>query len=111
MATAKKTTDTVVSPIAVDLAEVVKPVKKAVPKAAKVSVTGADEPKVAKAVKAPAVKKAPAKKAANSVTPEQRYEMIATAAYYLAERRGFTGGYDMHDWIAAEAEIDTQLSV
>jgi hypothetical protein len=35
--------------------------------------------------------------------------MIATAAYFLAERRGFAGGYQMQDWIAAEAEIDAQL--
>jgi hypothetical protein len=35
--------------------------------------------------------------------------MIATASYYLAERRGFAGGYEMQDWIAAEAQIDAQL--
>jgi hypothetical protein len=55
-------------------------------------------------------KKAPAKKAvAIAVSPEHRYHMIATAAYYLAERRGFAGGYEMQDWITAEAEIDAQL--
>ncbi|MES1982451.1 MAG: DUF2934 domain-containing protein [Pseudomonadota bacterium] len=58
---------------------------------------------------------APAKKSRNkapekhTVSPEQRYRMIATAAYYLAERRGFNGDYDMQDWISAEAEIDAML--
>ena len=53
-------------------------------------------------------KKSPAKKVP-TVSPEHRYHMIATAAYFLAERRGFAGGYQMQDWIAAEAEIDAQL--
>jgi hypothetical protein len=35
--------------------------------------------------------------------------MIATAAYFLAERRGFSGGYEMQDWISAEANIDSKL--
>jgi hypothetical protein len=36
--------------------------------------------------------------------------MIATAAYYLAERRGFSTGYEMQDWITAEAQIEAQLN-
>jgi hypothetical protein len=43
------------------------------------------------------------------ITPEQRYQMIATAAYFLAERRGFTSGNEMQDWITAEAQINAQL--
>jgi len=35
-----------------------------------------------------------------------RFQMIATAAYYRAEHRGFTGGDPMEDWLAAEAEIN-----
>jgi hypothetical protein len=31
--------------------------------------------------------------------------MIATAAYYCAERRGFAAGGELADWLAAEAEI------
>lgn len=58
--------------------------------------------------KSASAKKSPAKKAP-PVSPEHRYHMIATAAYFLAERRGFAGGYQMQDWIAAEAEIDAQL--
>ncbi|MEJ2564956.1 MAG: DUF2934 domain-containing protein [Gammaproteobacteria bacterium] len=35
--------------------------------------------------------------------------MIAEAAYYLAERRGFDGGDPSQDWLAAEAEIEQRL--
>ena len=31
--------------------------------------------------------------------------MIAVAAYYRAERRGFAPGHELEDWFAAEAEI------
>ena len=36
-------------------------------------------------------------------------QMIAEAAYYRAERRGFQPGFEMEDWLAAEYEIRTQL--
>jgi predicted nucleic acid-binding Zn-ribbon protein len=35
--------------------------------------------------------------------------MIAEAAYYRAERRGFNGGDALRDWCEAEAEIDARL--
>jgi hypothetical protein len=35
--------------------------------------------------------------------------MIAEAAYYLAERRGFTPGGELQDWLDAEAQIETSL--
>ncbi len=37
---------------------------------------------------------------------EDRQQMIATAAYYLAERRGFNGGDEIQDWLEAESELD-----
>ena len=37
-----------------------------------------------------------------------RLALIATAAYYLAERRGFVPGYELADWLAAELEIDRE---
>lgn len=43
------------------------------------------------------------------VTPEQRYHMIAEAAYFHAERRGFGSGDPAQDWLEAEAEIDRML--
>jgi len=36
---------------------------------------------------------------------QARREMIAIAAYYRAERRGFTPGDPLNDWVEAEAEI------
>ena len=44
------------------------------------------------------------------VTPEERWNMIAEAAYYLAERRGFSGGHPAEDWKMAEAQIDEMLA-
>ncbi len=35
----------------------------------------------------------------------QRHAMIAEAAYYCAERRGFAPGHEVEDWLRAEAEI------
>jgi hypothetical protein len=42
-------------------------------------------------------------------TAAERSEMIAVAAYYLAERRGFTAGSATEDWLRAEAQIDRML--
>ena len=38
--------------------------------------------------------------------PDTRLSRIAEAAYYRAELRGFATGYELEDWLAAEAEID-----
>ena len=35
-----------------------------------------------------------------------RRAMIAEAAYYLAERRGFQPGHELEDWVTAEGEIE-----
>ena len=32
-------------------------------------------------------------------------ERVATAAYYRAEKRGFTPGQELEDWLEAEREI------
>ena len=39
------------------------------------------------------------------LTEEQRRELIATAAYYMAERRNFEPGHEADDWLAAESQI------
>jgi hypothetical protein len=44
-----------------------------------------------------------------AVGAEARSQMIAEAAYYLAESRGFAPGYELEDWLAAETEIDRAL--
>lgn len=43
------------------------------------------------------------------VSPEQRYRMIAESAYYMAEKSGFSGD-NVAFWLAAEREIDKNLS-
>jgi hypothetical protein len=43
------------------------------------------------------------------VDPEQRAALIAEAAFFRAEKRGFAPGHEVEDWLAAEAEVDTKL--
>ena len=43
------------------------------------------------------------------LTSARRQQMIAEAAYFKAERRGFNGGDAVRDWCEAEAEIDARL--
>ncbi len=45
-----------------------------------------------------------------AVNPQIRHDMIACAAYYRAEKRGFGGGCELEDWLESEAEIDRTLS-
>ena len=61
--------------------------------------------------RAPRKSAAPPKKAAPSkfVGPEQRAALIAEAAYFRAEKRGFAPGHETGDWLAAEAEVDAKL--
>ena len=44
------------------------------------------------------------------VDAEMRDRMITEAAYYRAEERGFVSGYELEDWLEAEAEVDQSLS-
>jgi len=91
------------------------------PAAKKTVVKKAKLPAVKKAAipasgkKAPAIKAmaTPAKPAGNQQamakpTPEERYRMVETAAYFIAERHGFQGRSDEH-WAAAEIEVAAKL--
>ncbi len=52
----------------------------------------------------------PVKKEKNKQRPiivTDRYDMIAEAAYFIAEHRGFTEGNEIEDWLQAEKEIDS----
>lgn len=53
----------------------------------------------------------PRKKTTKSsvITSEERYRMIETAAYYIAEKNGFSTN-NMDHWLAAEQEVDTKLN-
>ena len=43
------------------------------------------------------------------LTPEEREEMIAEAAYYRALARGFEGDEHLRDWFEAERIVDEML--
>jgi hypothetical protein len=43
------------------------------------------------------------------IDQEARRSLIAQAAYYRAERRGFAPGNEAEDWLAAESEVDAAL--
>ena len=72
--------------------------KKAVKKAA----PAAKKTKTGKAV-------AKTKKQAQGISPQERDEMIAVAAYYRWEQSGFAAELEMEHWLVAEQEIDKQL--
>jgi len=40
---------------------------------------------------------------------DQRAALIAEAAFFRAEKRGFAPGHETEDWLAAEAEVDARL--
>jgi hypothetical protein len=45
----------------------------------------------------------------NSAQGLSREQMIAEAAYYRAEQRGFVPGHEMADWLLAEADVERAL--
>jgi hypothetical protein len=44
-----------------------------------------------------------------SIDPDVRRQLVATEAYFLAERRGFAAGHELEDWVAAEAVVESRL--
>ena len=56
---------------------------------------------------------APHKPAADGVTgltAQERHALVAQAAYFRAEARGFAAGGEFEDWVAAEAEVNAQMA-
>jgi hypothetical protein len=45
------------------------------------------------------------------IGPEQRRKMVAEAAYFYAEHRGFEPGHELDDWLAAEDQVTATLSL
>jgi hypothetical protein len=41
----------------------------------------------------------------SSISAQERERFVAQAAYFRAEKRGFAPGYELQDWIEAEAEV------
>jgi hypothetical protein len=66
-------------------------------------------PRKAAAAPAPAKAKPTTSKPAGFAGPGQRAALIAKAAYFRAESRGFAPGHETEDWLAAEAEVDAKL--
>ncbi|MGH8500908.1 MAG: DUF2934 domain-containing protein [Gammaproteobacteria bacterium] len=73
------------------------------PAAPKKRVTKAKAPRVKKA--ATRARRAPSL----AVSPEERWRMVAVAAYHKAEKRGFTAGGALDDWLDAEREVEALL--
>jgi hypothetical protein len=85
------------------------PAKAAVEKAKPAAKAPAKAPATAKKSSA-TPKAAAAKSQRGAVPPEQRRNYVEVAAYFIAERHGFTPGRELADWAAAEAEIDRLLA-
>jgi hypothetical protein len=45
------------------------------------------------------------------LSEDERRRMVAEAAYYRAERRGFAAGGEVEDWLTAEREVNQRLAV
>tara|TARA_R110002110_G_scaffold167482_1_gene368518 strand:- start:69085 stop:69357 length:273 start_codon:yes stop_codon:yes gene_type:complete len=67
------------------------------------------KPKVKTAAKGK--RRSPVKKSLERCTPEQRHQLIAEAAYCLAEKHGFQCEKTLENWLQAEAEIDSRISI
>lgn len=48
-------------------------------------------------------------KHAPRLSPEERERLVAEAAYFIAERRGFAAGCELDDWLQAEAAVSRRL--
>ncbi len=46
----------------------------------------------------------------DAVGPDERNRLIREEAYARYVRRGCADGYDVEDWLAAETEVDAQLT-
>lgn len=45
------------------------------------------------------------------ISAEELRKLIAEAAYYRAKKRGFAPGYEVEDWVQAEAEIKERIGI
>jgi hypothetical protein len=52
---------------------------------------------------------APAAESQMNISEDERRRMVAEAAYYRAQQRGFTAGSEVDDWLEAEREITQQF--
>ena len=109
---AKPAVKKVVSGKATNSTTAAKPKTAKVTAAKKVATKKSIAPTVKKTAAPVTKNKTPAKPATKKIptkpTPEERYRMVQTAAYFIAERNGFCGCSTGH-WVAAEIEITRML--
>lgn len=120
-AVTKAASATAAKPKTTKAAPVAMPAKTAAKKTAATKPKATKTPAAKKAVM-PAAKKATAqktiatqakpaaKRAKEQPSPEERYRMVQTAAYFIAEHNGF-GGSPIDHWAAAELEIANRFGV
>lgn len=77
----------------------------------------AKKPAAKKTVAAASKEATPAKKIAKpratkakTISPEERHNLIEVAAYYIAERHGFSDGRQEQDWLEASKQIDEMIA-
>jgi hypothetical protein len=77
--------------------------------------TAKDPAKLQVATAAPVAAQTPApatpesSESALAVNTRQRNAMIAEAAYFRSQQRGFLPGWEVEDWLAAETEVNRKL--
>jgi hypothetical protein len=54
----------------------------------------------------------PQKKPSSFVPPQESewHRMIAQAAYFISEKRGFVGEHSLDDWLTAEQQVRQAIS-
>ena len=67
-------------------------------------------PKATSKAKIVTRKSVPAASPKRDLDLHELQNMIATAAYFRAEKRGFEVGFEQEDWLMAEQEISRMLS-
>lgn len=58
----------------------------------------------------PAVSQHAATGVVHAVSEDARHAMIAEAAYFIAEQRGFQCDAALDDWLRAESEVNARLA-
>lgn len=82
-----------------------KPIESNVQKVKEVAINVSEKKVTAKKPADSVVKPATTQKTMRKPTPEERYRMVETAAYFIAEQHCFQGRSDEH-WAAAERKLN-----
>lgn len=99
-----------VKPVAAKKPAAKKSASPAIPVAVPALVPAAVKPEAKAKPKASIAKPKAVPTAKAALSAEQRNNYVEVAAFYIAERRGFTPGNPADDWIAAELEVDRLIA-